>query len=206
MLKFVVLIILIQITTSLIISGAKFIASKLLNNEINIVFAYSGGTNLKLLDELNNNNIKIYTNRNEQFSGYSSEAYSKVSKKLGVLLTTSGPGITNAITPIQDAYSDGIPLLIISGQVPKNKLGTSSFQECDATSITKSCVKKNILIKDIKTLIENFDNMVLLCLENRKGPVHLDICLNVFYEEYNLNQEEILKLNKPLFFIKKKNL
>jgi len=121
------------------------------------------------------------------------------------LLTTSGPGITNAITPIQDAYSDGIPLLIISGQVPKNKLGTSSFQECDATSITKSCVKKNILIKDIKTLIENFDNMVLLCLENRKGPVHLDICLNVFYEEYNLNQEEILKLNKPLFFIKKKN-
>lgn len=200
MLKLIILLIIFTLTSCLKINGAKFIATKFLNNEIYNIFGYAGGNNLKLLDELNNNYVKIYSNKHEQFSGYSAEAYSKVSKKLGVLITTSGPGITNAITPIQDAYSDGIPLLIISGQVPSNKLGTSAFQECNATSITSSCVKKNILVKDVKTLIENFDSIVFTALENRKGPVHLDICANVFYEEYELNESEIFKLENTKYF------
>lgn len=190
MLILVYLLLLNKIVFSIKINGAQFIVKKLLSNDIKNVFGYCGGPNLKLFDELSKNNITIYSNRHEQYSGHSCEAFSKITNKLGVLITSSGPGLTNAVTAINDAYSDGIPMLVLSGQVNSAKLNTCAFQECDATSITKSCVKKNLLIKDIKTLIDNFDDLVLFSLKERKGPVHLDICSNVFTEEYELNHDE----------------
>jgi len=174
------------------ISGAEFIKKKLLSLKTDFVFGYIGGCNLKLFDELHNSSIKIISNRNEQCSGHSAEAYSKVSNKLGIVITTSGPGLTNMITPLQNAYSDGTPLLLISGQVPSDKLGTSAFQECNSTDITKSCVKKNILIKDIYSLVNNFDNFIEEIYTDRKGPVHLDICKNVFDENIIINEKILL--------------
>ena len=144
------------------------------------MFGYPGGSNLKLFDQLYND-TDILVNRHEQFSGYSAEGYSKSSKNnIGVVITTSGPGLTNIITPLQDATSDGVALLAISGQVDKTKLKTSAFQECDAISITSSCVKYNKLITNILELEYELEKAFKIATTNRKGAVHLDICSNVF--------------------------
>ena len=183
-------------STKIKINGAKFIVKKLESYGITNIFGYTGGCNLKLFDELYSSPIKIFSNRNEQCCGFSAEAYAKVKGKTGIFITTSGPGLTNAITPIQDALSDGIPLLLISGQVASNKLKTSAFQECDAIKITKACVKKNILIKNIDSLVINFDKYFLETQKNRKGPVHMDICSNVFNEEIFIDDGELLPIIK----------
>jgi acetolactate synthase-1/2/3 large subunit len=187
------------------INGADYIIKKLNQYEINTVFAYPGGANLKLMDTLYKSNIKTIVNRHEQFSGFSAEGYSKSSNKIGCVITTSGPGLTNIITPLQDSYSDGIPLLAISAQVDHKKLGTSAFQECNAIALTKPCTKYNKLIKNIDELIEEFDNIVKISMTNRKGPVHLDICCNVFNEivpsdlDIDKSSDKIIKYNKPLY-------
>lgn len=178
---------------SLKLNGAQYIVKKFKSYKIDTVFGYVGGCNLKLFDELYDSDIRIISNRNEQCCGHSAQAYSKISKKIGVLITTSGPGLTNVITPLQDAYSDGTPLFVISGQVHSNKLGTSAFQECNSTALTNSCVKKNILVKDIRTLVNSFDDIYETALKSRSGPVHLDICKNVFNQEIEINENEFNK-------------
>ena len=165
------------------INGAELIIKKLNQHNINTVFGYPGGANLKFMDALYNSNIKTIVNRHEQFSGFSAEGYSRVSNSIGCVITTSGPGLTNIITPLQDAYSDGIALLAISGQVSVDKLGSSAFQECDATALTKPCTKYNKLVKNIFELEQSLDLAIEFAMKDRKGPVHLDICSNVFSEE-----------------------
>ena len=173
------------------ISGAELLIKKFEQNNITTVFAYPGGANLVLFDALYNSSIKVITNRHEQFGGYAAEGYAKSSNTIGVIITTSGPGLTNIITPLQDALSDGIPILAISGQVSNDKLGTSAFQECNATAITKTCVKYNKLISNISELEQSFDRSIQIALSDRKGPVHLDICSNVFSEKtYLINKNK----------------
>lgn len=194
------------------INGANYIIKKLNQYGINTVFAYPGGANLKLMDSLYKSNIKTIVNRHEQFSGFSAEGYSKSTnnKKIGCVITTSGPGLTNIITPLQDSYSDGIPLLAISGQVDSKKLGSSAFQECDATSLTKPCTKYNKLIKNIFELSEYFDIAIQIAMTTvgRKGPVHLDICSNVFNEEifidekhFALHKHDINIITKDIIYL-----
>ena len=190
--RLLTIVLLLKISTSLLITGSELIIKKFTKYNINTIFGYTGGSNLHFFDKLyQNQNINVIVNRNEQCSGYAAEGYAKSSNKLGVVITTSGPGLTNIITPLQDATSDGVALLAISGQVHKNKLKTSAFQECDATAITNTCVKYNKLIKNIDELDNELEKAINIALSNRKGAVHLDICSNVFsdtidYDEINV--------------------
>ena len=171
------------------INTSQYIIELLLEKKINKAFGNNGGAALPFFDFIYKfNDFEVIINRHEQASGHCAQAYSKITNNLGVLITTSGPGFTNVITPLQDAYCDGIPLLCISGQVPTTALGTDAFQECDAVGISKSCVKENYQI--IST--ENFPNIleyfINLAETPRFGPVHLDICKDVFNKEINLDE------------------
>jgi acetolactate synthase-1/2/3 large subunit len=179
------------------LTGSQYIIKKFNQYNINTIFGYTGGSNLKLFDSLYDSNINLIINRHEQFCGFSAQGFSKSSNNLGVVITTSGPGLTNIITPLQDAFSDGIPLLAISGQVSKNVLGTDAFQECNATALTKPCTKYNKLIKDVDDL-KYIDIAIEIALQNRKGPVHLDICSNVFSTEFEINENEFINNNNNI--------
>ena len=161
----------------------EYLIDRLLHEDIDIVFGYNGGAILPLFDQIEKqNDLKIYINRHEQYSGHCAESYARKTNNLGVVITTSGPGLTNTITPLQDAYSDGIPILCISGQVNSQTLGTDAFQECKATSITSPCVKKSYLIKNTNSFIEKLEELIYLAKTPRMGPVHLDICKDMFTE------------------------
>ena len=156
----------LQVSICLKLKGSDYIIKRLEQYNVKNIFGYIGGCNLELFDSLyKSTKLKPIIHRNEQYSGYCAEGYAKALKNtLGVIFTTSGPGLTNIITPLQDAYSDGIPLLAISGQVAKKKLGTSAFQECDAVCITKSCTKYNRLVTDIQDLEESLDTAISIAL------------------------------------------
>ena len=130
--------------------GKDAILRALVNNDVDTIFGYSGGAILPAFDSLHKSKIKYYMNRHEQGCGHSAEGYAKVTGRPGVVMTTSGPGVTNLITPLQDSYSDGVPLVfIMTGQVPTSAIGTDAFQECPAIELTKPCTtgKQNGIIK-----------------------------------------------------------
>ena len=138
------------------------------------IFGYSGGANLPLLNELYGSDIEFIVNRNEQCGGHSATGYAKIKNEPGVIVTTSGPGVTNLITPLQDAKNDGIPLFVLTGQVPTNAIGTDAFQESDAISLTKTCTKWNYQLKHGDT-IDILEDAWNIATSNRCGPVHIDI-------------------------------
>ena len=171
------------------VNVAQYIVERLKYQGVNTAFGYNGGAALPFFDIISKDNeFNLYFNRHEQYSGHSAQAYGKVTNKFGVVITTSGPGFTNVITPLQDAYSDGHSLLCISSQVNSFVLGTDAFQECNATSITKSCVKENNLVTHEKNFPNILEYMINLCSSPRKGPVHLDICKDVFTKKINFDQ------------------
>ena len=102
---------------------------------------YSGGANLPILDQFHTSPLRFVMNRSEQCCGHAAEGYARSSGKVGVVLTTSGPGLTNIITPLQDARGDSTPIVALSGQVPTSAVGTDAFQECLAVDLTKPCTK-----------------------------------------------------------------
>jgi len=162
------------------ILGSDYILHYLARNGIDTIFGYSGGANLPMFESIYKNpHFRLIINRHEQFSGFSATGYSKSSSKIPLLLTTSGPGLTNVITPLQDAYHDGVPLICISGQVSRQALGTRAFQEVDALSLTKACTHWNYQVKSIEELKFALN---LAFYKLNRGPIHLDICSNVFYE------------------------
>ena len=117
--------------------GNDAIIRSLKRNHVDTIFGYSGGAILPVFDSLSNSGIKYFMNRHEQSSGHCAEGYAKVSGKPGIVTTTSGPGVTNLITPLQDSYSDGILLVVLTGQVPTHAIGSDAFQECPAIELTK---------------------------------------------------------------------
>tara|TARA_B100001094_G_scaffold333319_1_gene410642 strand:- start:632 stop:2389 length:1758 start_codon:yes stop_codon:yes gene_type:complete len=170
--------------------AAKVIYQKLIEKQINHVFGYSGGAILPLLDQFfQSKDIHLIKNSNEACSGFSAEGYSKSLFKIkpGVVLTTSGPGITNLITPLQNAYSDGTPLIVISAQVPLTSLYSDAFQECRATNLTYDCTKWNTMITDPKQISETIDKAFKISMEDRKGPVHIDIPKDVLLQKSSMH-------------------
>lgn len=163
-----------------LITGSDYIVNFLESKKIKHIFGYSGGSNLHLLDKINTTSIQFIANRHEQFSGHCAEGYAKANNNVGVVFTTSGPGVTNMITPLQDSYSDSIPLLLISGNVATKNLGTNAFQEVDATALTEPCTKWNYCIKNVKELPECLEHAYNVAMDGKRGPVHLDICSDVF--------------------------
>jgi acetolactate synthase-1/2/3 large subunit len=172
------------------ISVSQHIYNKLCEHNIKYVFGYSGGALLPLLDKFyKSEKIKFIKNSTEQCSGFVGEGYTKSINlsKPGIILSTSGPGLTNLITPLQNAYSDGSPLIAISGQVPTNAIGTDAFQECDAVNLTKYCTKWNYRLKYKEEINDVLDKAFKISMEPRKGPVHIDIPKDILLENVYLN-------------------
>ena len=162
------------------ITGSEFILHFLKSKNVDQLFGYSGGANLHLLNEIHKQNIPFLANRHEQMTGHSAQGYAKISNQPGCIITTSGPGVTNMITPLYDAYLDSTPLFLITGNVASKNLGTQAFQEVNATSLTKSCTKWNYCITNVLELPFVLDYAYNKAMEGKKGPVHIDICSDIF--------------------------
>ncbi|WP_440924056.1 acetolactate synthase 3 large subunit [Candidatus Pelagibacter sp.] len=157
-------------------TGAEIVFKCLEDQEVEYIFGYPGGAVLPIYDELKNHlSIKHILVRHEQGAGHAAEGYARSSGKPGVVLVTSGPGATNVVTALTDAYMDSVPLVCISGQVPTHLIGTDAFQECDTTGITRPCTKHNWLVKDIKDLSKVMHEAFKVATTGRPGPVLIDI-------------------------------
>ena len=182
------------------ISGAQMVIEALIAEGVNTVFGYPGGAIMNVYDEIyKQDGFKHILNRHEQASVHAAEGYAKASGKVGVAMITSGPGFTNAVTGLADAYMDSVPLVVISGQVPMSLIGTDGFQEIDAVGISRPCTKHNYLVTDAKDLPRILKEAFYIARSGRPGPVHVDIPKDVTaqIEEFNYDIELELETYKP---------
>ena len=158
------------------ITGAEIVLQALKDNGVKHVFGYPGGAVLPIYDEIfQQEEIEHILVRHEQGAGHAAEGYARSTGKVGVMLVTSGPGATNAVTPLQDALMDSIPLVCITGQVPSTLIGSDAFQECDTVGITRPCTKHNWLVKDVNELAKIIHEAFRIAQSGRPGPVLIDI-------------------------------
>jgi acetolactate synthase-1/2/3 large subunit len=158
------------------LSGGHILVQCLKDEGVEFVFGYPGGSVLHIYDAIfHQDDVKHILVRHEQGATHSADAYARATGKPGVVLVTSGPGATNAVTGIATAYMDSIPMVIISGQVPSPVIGSDAFQEVDTVGITRPCVKHNFLVKDVNDLAETIKKAFYLATTGRPGPVLVDI-------------------------------
>lgn len=182
------------------ISGAQMVIEAFIAEGVDTVFGYPGGAIMNVYDEIyKQDKFKHILNRHEQASVHAAEGYAKASGKVGVAMITSGPGFTNAVTGLADAYMDSIPLVVVSGQVPMSLIGTDAFQEIDAVGISRSCTKHNYLVTDAKDLPRILKEAFYIANSGRPGPVHVDIPKDVTaqIEEFDYDIEIKLETYKP---------
>lgn len=212
-----------------ILSGAEMVIQSLIDQDVKHIFGYPGGAILDIYDALQtiNNNIKHILVRHEQGAVHMADGYARSTGKVGVVLVTSGPGATNAITGIATAYMDSIPIVILSGQVPSFLIGYDAFQECDMIGISRPIVKHSFLIKKTEEIPEIIKKSFWIAKSGRPGPVVIDLPKNmltqskklpyilpkkIFVRSYkpNINGhtgqikkalKEILKSKKPVVYI-----
>ena len=171
-----------------LLSGAEIVFKALEDQNVDHIFGYPGGAVLPIYDELKNHKtIKHILARHEQGAGHAAEGYARSSGKPGVVLVTSGPGATNVVTALADAYMDSIPLVCISGQVPTHLIGTDAFQECDTTGITRPCTKYNWLVKDVNDLAKILHTAFDVATSGRPGPVLVDIPKDIQFKKGTYN-------------------
>ncbi len=157
-------------------TGAKMVVQALKDQGVEVVFGYPGGAVLPIYDEIfQQNAIRHILVRHEQGATHAAEGYARSTGKPGVVLVTSGPGATNAVTGITDALMDSIPLVVITGQVPTFMVGSDAFQEADTVGITRPCTKHNWLVKDTEKLAETLHQAFHVATTGRPGPVLVDI-------------------------------
>lgn len=158
------------------LNGAEIVVQCLKDEGVEIIFGYPGGAVLHLYDALfNQDAIKHILVRHEQGATHAADGYARATGKPGVVLVTSGPGVTNAVTGIATSYMDSSPMVVITGQVPSPVIGSDAFQEVDTVGITRPCVKHNFLIKDIKKIAETIKKAFHIATTGRPGPVVVDI-------------------------------
>ncbi len=182
------------------ISGAQMVIEAFIAEGVDTVFGYPGGAIMNVYDEIyKQDKFQHILNRHEQASVHAAEGYAKASGKVGVAMITSGPGFTNAVTGLADAYMDSIPLVVVSGQVPMSLIGTDAFQEIDAVGISRSCTKHNYLVTDAKDLPRILKEAFYIARTGRPGPVHVDIPKDVTaqIEEFDYDIELDLETYKP---------
>ncbi len=157
-------------------TGAAMVLRAMEDNGCTDLFGYPGGAILPIYDEIfQQDKIRHILVRHEQGAGHAAEGYARSTGKTGVMLVTSGPGATNAVTALQDALMDSIPLVCISGQVPTPLIGSDAFQECDTVGITRPCTKHNWLVKDVNDLADILHEAFYVAKTGRPGPVLVDI-------------------------------
>ncbi len=158
------------------LSGAEIVVQSLKEEGVEFLFGYPGGAVLHLYDALfHQEDIKHILVRHEQAATHAADGYARATGKPGVVLVTSGPGATNAVTGIATAYYDSIPMVVISGQVPSAVIGSDAFQEVDMVGITRPCVKHNFLVKDVTEIAETIKKAFHVAATGRPGPVVVDI-------------------------------
>src|SRR5210317_779710 len=156
--------------------GAKMIVQALKDQGVDTVFGYPGGAVLPIYDEIfKQNHIRHILVRHEQGAVHAAEGYARATGKPGVVLVTSGPGATNAVTGLTDALMDSIPLVVLTGQVPTFMIGSDAFQEADTVGITRPCTKHNWLVKDTDALAHTLHSAFHVACSGRPGPVLVDI-------------------------------
>ncbi|MBH87557.1 MAG: acetolactate synthase, large subunit, biosynthetic type [Pelagibacterales bacterium] len=158
------------------LSGSEIIIKTLADLNVEVIFGYPGGAVLPIYDAIfKQNRIRHVLVRHEQAAVHMAEGYARSTGKVGVILVTSGPGATNAVTGLTDALMDSIPLLCLTGQVPTHLIGTDAFQEADTIGITASCTKHNYLVKDINDLESTIAEGFYVARSGRPGPVVIDL-------------------------------
>ena len=158
------------------LSGSELIIKTLADLNVEVIFGYPGGAVLPIYDAIfKQNRIRHVLVRHEQAAVHMAEGYARSTGKVGVILVTSGPGATNAVTGLTDALMDSVPLLCLTGQVPTHLIGTDAFQEADTIGITSSCTKHNYLVKDINDLENTIAEGFYVARSGRPGPVVIDL-------------------------------
>lgn len=165
------------------LNGAAIVIQALIDQGVDTIFGYPGGAVLPLYDELfKQNRLKHILVRHEQAAVHAAEAYARSTGKVGAVLVTSGPGATNTITGLTDALLDSIPLVCITGQVPRHLIGTDAFQEADVIGLTRPCTKHNYLIKDVNDVGRVIHEAFHIARSGRPGPVVVDLPKDVQLE------------------------
>ncbi len=207
------------------LTGAQILLESLVKEDVKVIFGFPGGAVIDIYDQLPNYDLKHILVRHEQGAVHAAEGLARASGNVGVALVTSGPGATNTVTGIANAYCDSIPLVVFTGQVPTPLIGNDAFQEVDIVGITRPCTKHNYLVKDITQLARTIKEAFYLARSGRPGPVLVDLPKDVLqtktaYEypesismrsynptvQPNLQQlrkavDLLLKAERPLFYV-----
>ena len=160
-------------------SGAQCVVDGLINNGCEVLFGYPGGQAIDIFDKLYNAPLRLVLPRHEQGGIHMADGYARATGKVGCALVTSGPGATNAVTGLATAMMDGIPLVVISGQVGMSLIGTDAFQEADTTGITRSVTKHNFLVRSVDEIPRTITEAFHIASTGKPGPVLLDIPKNL---------------------------
>ena len=182
------------------ITGARMVIEALNEENTEVVFGYPGGAIMNVYDEIYKQDFfQHILTKHEQAAVHSADAYARSTGRVGVAIVTSGPGFTNAVTGLATAYTDSIPMVVISGQVPTTVIGTDAFQEIDAVGISRSCTKHNFLVNDVKDLPRVLKLAFYLAKSGRPGPVHIDLPKDVSAElgDFDYSKEFELPTYKP---------
>ena len=183
-------------------TGAEIVLKVLRSLDVEYIFGYPGGAILPIYDEIfKQNKIRHILVRHEQGAVHMAEGYARSTGKVGVVLVTSGPGATNAVTGLTDALMDSIPILCLTGQVPTHLIGTDAFQEADTVGITRSCTKHNYLVKDVALVQESILEGYIIASSGRPGPVVIDLPKDI--QNSKTKYHENIKLRSNLKIKKK---
>ncbi|MGO9449860.1 MAG: biosynthetic-type acetolactate synthase large subunit [Candidatus Binataceae bacterium] len=176
------------------LTGAQITIESLIAEGVDVIFGYPGGAILPTYDALLDSKIKHVLVRHEQGATHMAEGYARVTGRPGVVLVTSGPGATNTVTGIADAYMDSTPMVVISGQVSTSLIGNDAFQEADFVGITRPCTKHNYLIKDVKDVARIIKEAFFIASTGRPGPVVVDLPKDVQQAEHTFKYPDKVDL------------
>jgi acetolactate synthase-1/2/3 large subunit len=164
------------------ISGADIVIKALVDQGVDVVFGYPGGAVLPIYDSLfKQNHLRHILVRQEGGAVHAAEGYARSTGRVGVVLVTSGPGATNAVTGLTDALMDSVPVICLTGQVPTHLIGNDAFQEADTTGITRPCTKHNYLVRDVNDLARVMHEAFIIAKSGRPGPVVIDLPKDVLF-------------------------
>ncbi|HED06074.1 MAG TPA: biosynthetic-type acetolactate synthase large subunit [Ignavibacteria bacterium] len=189
-------------TSKQMLSGADIFFESLKHEKVKIIFGYPGGAVLKLYEKLYDvDYLKHVLVRHEQGATHMAEGYAKATGKVGVVLVTSGPGATNTVTGIADAYMDSVPIVVFTGQVPSALIGNDAFQEADIVGITRPITKHNFLVRDVAELASTIKKAFYIASTGRPGPVLVDLPKDIINSvcEFEYSDKIELRGYKPNF-------
>ena len=183
----------------MLLSGAEILVEELIRHDVKTVFGYPGGTVLDIYDALYKycDRIEHIISAHEQGAAHAADGYARTSGKTGVVIATSGPGATNLVTGIANAYLDSVPMVAITGNVPVALLGKDSFQEVDIVGITQPVVKHSYIVRDIKDLQRIIRKAFAIASSGRKGPVLIDIAKSVQRDVFEYEETDIIEKETP---------